>query len=119
MSIFVTAKDNPEKIRPVDSGAGRLADKCDGVQNTALRSVVASLALVARKVRPTLSFRVSKLQTVAGRATVNDLRECNSNKTLEYALETSAEGISIRQKWVHEMTQSFALSTTPLSETKR
>jgi len=91
MSIFVTAKDNTENIRPIDISAGRLTDKCNGVQNTALRSVVASLAWVARQVRPTLSCRVSKLQTVAGKATGNDLRECN--KTLEYALETSTEGI--------------------------
>ena len=72
VSIFVTAKDTTEKIRSIDIGAGRLTDKCNGVQNTALRSVVASLAWVARQVRPTLSFRVSKLQTVAGKATVKD-----------------------------------------------
>ena len=92
MSILVTAKDNTEKIRPIDIGVSKkLTDKCNGVENTALRSVVASLAWVARQVRPTLSFRVSKLQTVAGKATVKDLRECN--KVLEYALSTSEEGI--------------------------
>ena len=91
-SILVTAKDNTEKIRPIDiGGLKRLTDKCDGVENTSLRSVVASLAWVARQVRPTLSFRVSKLQSVAGKATVKDMRDCN--KVLEYALQTSEEGI--------------------------
>ena len=92
MSILVTAKDNTEKIRPIDIGASKkLTDKCNATENTALRSVVASLAWVARQVRPMLSFRVSKLQSRAGKATVKDMRECN--KVLEYAIETSGEGI--------------------------
>ena len=91
MSILVTAKDNTEKVRPIEVGKKKLVEKCNSVENTALRSVVASLAWIARQVRPGLSFRVSKLQTVAGKAKIKDLRECN--KVLEYALETSEEGI--------------------------
>jgi len=52
---------------------------------------VASLAWVARQVRPGLSYRVSKLQSVAGKGFIKDLRECN--KVLEYAQETSTQGI--------------------------
>jgi hypothetical protein len=91
-SITVTAKDNTEKIRPIDIGAKRKGiNKNTAEETTCLRSVVASLAWVARQVRPGLSYRVSKLQSVAGNGSVKDLRECN--KVLEYALETFDQGI--------------------------
>ena len=95
-SIKVTAKDNTEKIRPIEvhdkgSKKKKLTDKNDAKETTALRSVVASLAWIARQVRPALSYRVSKLQTVAGNGCIKDIRECN--KVLEYALSTSDEGL--------------------------
>ena len=91
-SITVTAKDNTEKIRPIDIGEKRKgSDKCNASETTCLRSVVASLAWIARQVRPGLSYRVSKLQSVAGKGTIKDMRECN--KVLEYAQGTSTEGI--------------------------
>ena len=91
-NITVTAKDNTEKIRPVDIGAKRkLIDKCTPGEITALRSVTASLAWIARQVRPRLSYRVSKLQTICGKATIKDLK--TANKVLEFALETSTEGL--------------------------
>ena len=81
-SIKVTAKDNTEKIRPIEvhdkgSKKKKLTDKNDAEETTALRSVVASLAWIARQVRPALSYRVSKLQTVAGNGCIKDIRECN------------------------------------------
>ncbi len=91
-NITITAKDNTEKIRPVDIGAKRkLIDKCTPGEITALRSVTASLAWVARQVRPRLSYRVSKLQTICGKATIKDLK--TANKVLEFAFETSTEGL--------------------------
>ena len=91
-SITVTAKDNTEKIRPITIGVQRKAtDKCNAEETTCLRSVVAALAWVARQVRPALSFRVSKLQTVAGKGHVKDMRE--ANKVLDFALETSTQGV--------------------------
>ena len=66
-------------------------DKCTPGEITALRSVTASLAWIARQVRPGLSFRVSKLQCVAGKGTVKDMRQ--ANKILDDALETSSEGL--------------------------
>ena len=91
-SITVTAKDNTEKIRPIDIGEKRRGvDKCNQTETTCLRSVVASMAWVARQVRPRLSYRVSKLQSVCSKGTVKDMRECN--KVLEYAQSTSDEGI--------------------------
>ena len=78
MSITVTAKDSTEKIRPIDIGDKRRGtDKCTAEETTCLRSVVASLAWVARQVRPGLSYRVSKLQSVAGKGYIKDMRECN------------------------------------------
>ena len=74
----MTAKDNTEKIRPIVIGVTKkITQKRDANENTAYRSVVASLAWIARQVRPTLSYRVSKLQSTAGKATVKDMRECN------------------------------------------
>ena len=91
-SIDVTAKDNTEKIRPIDIGdKKRSTDKCNAEETTCLRSVVAAMAWVARQVRPGLSYRVSKLQSVAGQGYVKDMRDCN--KVLEYAHETSSLGI--------------------------
>ena len=52
---------------------------------------VAALAWIACQVRPDLSYRVSKLQSVAGKGFIRDSRECN--KLLEHALEHSTQGI--------------------------
>ncbi len=90
--ITVTAKDNTEKIRPIDIGDKRRGtDNCTADETTCLRSVVAALAWVARQVRPGLSYRVSKLQSVAGKGFVKDMRDCN--KLLDYAHNTSTQGI--------------------------
>ena len=92
MSIKVTAKDNTDKIRPIIIGDKRkAADKCTEAETTCLRSVVAAIAWVARQVRPGLSYRVSKLQSVAGKGCIKDIRDCN--KLLEYAQSCSDEGI--------------------------
>ena len=42
-----------------------------------LRSVVGSLAWVARECRPQLTYGVNKLQSVCGTATLDDLRSAN------------------------------------------
>ena len=55
-SITVTAKDNTEKIRPIRIGEKRKGtDPCTPGEITSVRSVAASLAWVARQVRPDLS----------------------------------------------------------------
>ena len=75
--------DNTDKIRPIIIGEKRkAADKCTEAETTCLRSVVAAIAWVARQVRPGLSYRVSKLQSVAGKGCIKDIRDCN--KLLEY-----------------------------------
>ena len=88
----MTAKDNTEKIKPVNVRKGaKLVDALNDKENANLRSVVASLSWVARQVRPALCYRVNKLQTKQGKATFKDVKDCN--KVLEYALQTSEEGI--------------------------
>ena len=56
-----------------------------------LRSVVGSLAWVARQCRPQLSYGVNKLQSVCGTATLDDLRF--TNKLLQEATESSDDGL--------------------------
>jgi hypothetical protein len=98
-NITVTAKDNTEKIRPIDIGEKRKqTDACTSGEITALRSVTASLAWVARQVRPGLSFRVSKLQCIAGKGKIKDLR--TANKVLEFALGTSEEGLYFKAEGI-------------------
>ena len=84
-SISISARDNTEKIKPINIGKDRRGShKCNSGETTALRSVVASLSWIARQVRPGLSYRVSKLQSVAGNGKVKDMRACN--KVLELSL---------------------------------
>ena len=91
-SIKVTAKDNTEKIKPINIKKGnKLTDSITQEENTSLRSVVASLSWVARQCRPALSYSVNKLQTKQGKGTTTDIKECN--KVLDFALRTSEDGI--------------------------
>ena len=77
-NITVTAKDKTEKIRPICIGDKRGSiDKRNAEETTCLRSVVAALAWVARKIRPGLSYRMSKFRSVASKVFVKDMRECN------------------------------------------
>ena len=56
-----------------------------------LRSVVGSLAWVARKCRHQLSYGVNKLQSVRGTATLDDLRF--ASKLLQEAKDSSDDGL--------------------------
>ena len=76
-SIKVTAKDNTEKIKPINIKKGnKLTDYITPAENTSLRSVVASLSWVARQCRPALSYSVNKLQTKQGKGTYADIKDC-------------------------------------------
>ncbi len=54
-NITITAKVNIEKIKPISYGTKKLISKCNEGEKTQLRSVVQSLAWIARQVRPDLS----------------------------------------------------------------
>ena len=65
--------------------------KCkDTTEIAQLRSVVGSLAWVARQCRPQLSYGVNKLQSVCGTATLDDLRF--ANKFLQEAKDSLDDG---------------------------
>ena len=75
---FIHTKDNTRTIKKVKVGnSQKLSDKLSPDQITKLRSVVGSLAWVARQGRPDLAYRVSYLQTAINGATVGLLHECN------------------------------------------
>ena len=65
-SISVKCKDTTEKIEPVryDPKGRKQTDLARDHEINQLRSVVGSLAWVARQCRPQLSYGVNKLHTV-------------------------------------------------------
>ena len=87
--VSVRCKDTTEKIEPVryDPKGRKQTDLARDHEIAQLRSVVGSLAWVARQSRPELSYGVNKLQSVCGTATLDDLRF--ANKLLQEAKESS------------------------------
>ena len=92
-SVSVRCKDTSEKIEPVryDPNGRKQLDLARDHEIAQLRSVVGSLAWVARQCRPQLSYGVNKLQSVCGTATLDDLRF--ANKLLQKAKESSDDGL--------------------------
>ena len=92
-STKVTCKDNTEKILPINfSREGRaLEAPASATEIAQMRSVIGSLAWIARQVRPRLSYRCSKLQSVVNAAQMKHLEVCN--KILQEAIGTSDEGL--------------------------
>jgi hypothetical protein len=78
-NVSVTCKDNAENIEPINYAAkGRKqTDPATASDISKLRSVVRSLAWVARQCRPDLVHGVSKLQSVAAKACLSDLALAN------------------------------------------
>ena len=78
-SVSVKCKDTTEKIEPVryDPKGRKQTDLARDHEIAQLRSVVGSLARVARQCRPQLSYGANKLQSVCGTATLDDLRFAN------------------------------------------
>ena len=77
-TLFIHTKDNTRTIKKIKvDNSQKLSDKLSPDQITKLRSVVGSLAWVARQGRPDLAYRVSYLQTAINGATVGLLHECN------------------------------------------
>ena len=96
-NITVTCKATAEKIEPIQYRTGiKKTESCNDQEKAQLRSVVGSLAWVARQSRPDLSYRVSKLQSVTSKATIKDL--VLANKTVEEAKEYSSHGLYFRAK---------------------
>jgi ribosomal protein L24 len=91
-AITATCKDTTEKLEKIKY---RTQVKKDSPVNEGekaqLRSVVGSLAWIARQARPDLSYKVSKLQSKCNRATIKDL--IYANQAIDEAREHSNQGI--------------------------
>ena len=113
-SVSVKCKDTTEKIEPVRYDP-------EERKQTDLRSVVGSLAWVARQCRPQLSYGVNKLQSVCGTATLDDLRF--ANKLLQEAKESSHDGLFFKsglfawKKW--RCSPLLASETSRISAVKK
>ena len=74
-TIEINCRDNTRAIRPIDvHKSEKGTTPVSNSQRTALRSVVGSLAWVARATRPDLAYRVKVLQQQVVKATVETLR---------------------------------------------
>ena len=86
-------KDNTEKILPIsyDKGTRSLDAYATQGEISQMRSVVGSLAWIARQVRPKLSYACSRMQSVVSKAQVKHLEFCN--KVLQEAKKDADVGI--------------------------
>ena len=77
-SVRIDTEDNTWQIRKINIPAGRKAtDHATEAEVMSLRSVVGSLAWIARFARPDLCYRVNSLQRSCSKETIADLKEAN------------------------------------------
>ena len=77
-TIEINCRDNTRTIRPIEIRKDEKGTTpVSHAQRTMLRSVIGSLAWVARATRPDLAYRVNALQQRVTTATVETLREAN------------------------------------------
>eukprot|EP00439_Symbiodinium_sp_Y106_P002780 s7959_g1.t1 len=77
-SVRIDAEENTRQIRKIIIPRNRkTTDRATQAEVTSLRSVVGSLAWVARFARPDLCYRVNSLQRACATAAVADLKEAN------------------------------------------
>jgi len=93
MNITVTCKDTAEKCLPISfqkEGRGP-EDKATEGEISQLRSVVGSIAWIARQCRIELAYYTSRLQSCVSGARVKHLQE--ANKVLQMAINDSRRGL--------------------------
>ena len=77
-TIEINCRDNTRAIRPIELRKDEKGTTpVSNAQRTMLRSVIGSLAWVARATRPDLAYRVNALQQRVTTATIETLREAN------------------------------------------
>ena len=92
-SITVTCKATAEKIELISYRTGvQKTELANDAEKPQLRSVVGSLAWVARQARLDLSDRVKRLQSVCAKASLQDL--VFANKTVADAKEYFTQGFT-------------------------
>ena len=91
-NITITVVDNTEKALPINFSRGDRTPegKATAGEIAQMRSVIGSLAWIARQVRPELCYQTSKLQSVVATAQVKHLEHCN--KVLQDAKATATRG---------------------------
>ena len=79
-SVYVTCIHNTEKVLPIKfEKSGRSPeDKASPSEIAQARSVIGSLAWIARQARPDLCYQCSRLQPTVSVAKVKHLAQCNS-----------------------------------------
>ena len=96
-TIKINCRDNTRAIRPIDiHKSEKGTTPVTNAQRTALRSVIGSLAWVARATRPNLAYRVNALQQAVVKATVETLRE--ANRVVALALNDAERSITYKAK---------------------
>ena len=88
-AVCVDVHENTKGLRPIRLDEGRRpGDTLSAGELTSLRSVVGSLAWIARYGRPDIAYRVNELQKSCNpKGTVNAIKE--ANKTVELALQNA------------------------------
>ena len=97
-SITITCRDTSEKLEParITKGRRRMTEKASEAEIGQIRSVVGSLAWIARQCRPDLSYEVSRGQSRVSKAILQDLKDIN--EAVKTCLEKSNEGIVYKSK---------------------
>ncbi|CAE7249187.1 RE2 [Symbiodinium natans] len=96
-TIEINSRDNTRAIAPLEIPKGaKLTTPVTQGQRTALRSVIGSLAWVARATRPDLAYRVNALQQRVTVATIDTMR--GANRVVALALGDAERSIVYRAK---------------------
>ena len=95
-NVYVNAKDNTEKILPINYHKGDRSPEARATEGevSQMRSVVGSLAWIARKTRPDISYECSKMQSIVSVAQVKHLEACN--QILQEIRATSERGLFLK-----------------------
>ena len=95
-SITVTCADTSNKLHLVRIKPGRkLHDRLNADEITQMKSVAGSLQWITRNCRPTIAYRVSKIQSASNASgCIRDIK--SANKVVDYALATAEEGLTFR-----------------------
>ena len=78
-SVYITCQNNIEKILPIkfERGTRGLDDKATASEISQARSVIGSMAWIARQSRPEFCYQTSRLQSVVTTSLVKHLIQCN------------------------------------------
>ena len=99
-TIHVDVQENTRSLKTVTIGHGRKGtDLLTSEELTSLRSVVGSVAWIARYARPDLAYKVNELQRACNpKGTVQSLKD--ANRVVELALQLIDFKLTFRSQWL-------------------